>query len=42
DAAYVQKRLGHAQVQTTLNTYVHLSNQDMKEEFKKYLEGRDK
>ncbi|HDV5822560.1 TPA: tyrosine-type recombinase/integrase [Staphylococcus aureus] len=42
DAVYVQKRLGHAQVQTTLNTYVHLSNQDMKEEFKKYLEGRDK
>lgn len=41
DAAYVQKRLGHAHVQTTLNTYVHLSNQDMKNEYKKYLQGRE-
>ncbi|EYQ98664.1 transposase A transposon Tn554 [Staphylococcus aureus DAR3163] len=41
DAAYVQKRLGHAQVQTTLDTYVHLSNQDMKNEYKKYLQGRE-
>ncbi|WP_410976533.1 tyrosine-type recombinase/integrase [Bacillus pacificus] len=41
DVTYVQKRLGHAHVQTTLNTYVHLSDQDMKKEFKKYLEGRE-
>lgn len=41
DAAYVQKRLGHAHVQTTLDTYVHLSNQDMKNEYKKYLQGRE-
>ncbi len=41
DVAYVQKRLGHAHVQTTLNTYVHLSDEDMKKEFKKYLEGRE-
>ncbi|CAK6476447.1 Tyrosine recombinase XerC [Peribacillus frigoritolerans] len=41
DTAHVQKRLGHAQVQTTLNTYVHLSDQDMKKEFKKYLQERD-
>lgn len=40
DAAHVQKRLGHANVQTTLNTYVHLSNKDMKHEFQKYLDGR--
>lgn len=42
DVTYVQKRLGHAHVQTTLNTYVHLSDQDMKKEFKKYLEWREK
>jgi len=37
----VQKRLGHAQhVQTTLSTYVHPSDLDMKREFKKYLEKR--
>ncbi|EZT64939.1 transposase A transposon Tn554 [Staphylococcus aureus C0676] len=40
-AAYVQKRLGHAHVQTTLDTYVHLSDQDMKNEYKKYLQGRE-
>lgn len=41
DVAHVQKRLGHSHVQTTLNTYVHLSNQDMKNEYNKYLEGRE-
>jgi len=41
DVAHVQKRLGHANVQTTLNTYVHLSDQDMKNEFKKYLKGKE-
>ncbi|MGN4707045.1 tyrosine-type recombinase/integrase [Bacillus cereus group sp. MYBK194-1] len=41
DAAYVQKRLGHANVQTTMNTYVHLSDEDMKNEYKKYLKGRE-
>nr|AEP69224.1 transposase A [Staphylococcus cohnii]AEX07582.1 transposase A [Staphylococcus cohnii]CAG29647.1 transposase A [Mammaliicoccus lentus] len=41
DGAYVQKRLGHAHVQTTLDTYVHLSDQDMKNEYKKYLQGRE-
>ncbi|HCD7054033.1 TPA: integrase, partial [Enterococcus faecium] len=32
---------GHAHVQTTLNTYVHLSDQDMKNEFNKYLERKE-
>nr|WP_246602754.1 tyrosine-type recombinase/integrase [Sporosarcina aquimarina] len=41
DVAHVQKRLGHANVQTTLNTYVHLSDQDMKIEFNKYLERKE-
>jgi len=36
DAAYVQKRLGHAQIQTTVNTYAHLSGQDMGEAFALY------
>ncbi|WP_039230549.1 tyrosine-type recombinase/integrase [Bacillus thermotolerans] len=42
DVAFVQKRLGHAHVQTTLNTYVHLSDQDMKNEFNKYLERKER
>lgn len=38
--AYVQKRLGHASVQTTINTYVHVSDDDMKREYNKYLDNR--
>lgn len=40
--AYVQKRLGHADIQTTINTYVHLSDDDLVEEYKKYLQTQDK
>jgi len=28
--AYVQKRLGHAQIQTTMKTYAHLKDKDLK------------
>jgi integrase len=43
EMAYVQKRLGHADVQTTINTYVHLTSDDMKEAYEKYLvEKRNK
>lgn len=42
DMSYVQKRLGHADIQTTINTYVHLNNDDMKEAYQNYLENRDK
>lgn len=41
EMAYVQKRLGHASIQTTIDTYVHVSNEDMKQEYQKYLEQRD-
>ncbi len=40
DAAHVQKRLGHANVQTVLNTYIHLTDEDMKEAYKDYLKLR--
>jgi integrase/recombinase XerD len=36
DASYVQKRLGHAQVQTTINTYVHLDDEDMRQKWRTY------
>ena len=42
DAAYVQKRLGHAQVQTVLDTYTHLTNEDMKKAYQDYLDKRGK
>lgn len=41
DAARVQKRLGHADVQTTINTYVHLLDEDMRAEYQKYLKRRE-
>lgn len=41
DMAYVQKRLGHSSIQTTINTYVHLSNDDLKEAYKKYLQTKE-
>jgi integrase/recombinase XerD len=36
DASYVQKRLGHAQVQTTINTYVHLDDDDLSQKWQAY------
>jgi integrase/recombinase XerD len=38
DASYVQKRLGHAQVQTTINTYVHLDEEAMRHKWRQYQE----
>jgi integrase/recombinase XerD len=40
DAAYVQKRLGHASVQTTINTYVHLTDDDLKQAYHMYNRAR--
>ncbi|WP_036478140.1 tyrosine-type recombinase/integrase [Myxosarcina sp. GI1] len=41
EMAYVQKRLGHASIQTTIDTYIHVSNEDMKREYNKYIDKRD-
>jgi integrase/recombinase XerD len=40
DASYVQKRLGHAQVQTTMNTYVHLADDDLSQKWHQYQEEK--
>jgi integrase/recombinase XerD len=40
DAAYVQHRLGHAQIQTTVNIYGHLSTGDLGEIFARYQKER--
>ena len=37
DMSYVQKRLGHKNIQTTINTYVHLSDEDVRKEFDKFI-----
>ncbi|MDP3705073.1 MAG: tyrosine-type recombinase/integrase [Legionellaceae bacterium] len=39
--AHVQQRLGHRNIQTTINTYVHLSNDDLKEKYKAYLMAKE-
>lgn len=39
DMALVMKRLGHQNIQTTINTYVHLTNQDLKEALTKFHKG---
>ena len=41
DMAYVQKRLGHAHIQTTLDTYVHVSTDDLKQAYQDYLINRN-
>jgi integrase/recombinase XerD len=40
DASYVKQRLGHAQVQTTINTYVHLSDEDLSQKWRTYQEAK--
>lgn len=41
EMTYVQKRLGHSDIQTTINTYVHLSDEDLTEAYKEYLERKE-
>ncbi|HLZ59630.1 MAG TPA: tyrosine-type recombinase/integrase [Ktedonosporobacter sp.] len=42
DACYVQKRLGHAQVQTTINTYVHLDDEDLSQKWRAYQQEKQR
>ena len=36
--AHVQEQLGHTSVQTTINTYTHLTDNDLKRDYPKYSE----
>jgi len=38
--AYVQNRLGHAQIQTTINTYTHLTHEDINKAYRQYEEQK--
>lgn len=40
DMALVQKRLGHKSIQTTVNTYTHTTDEEMKSAFKRYQESQ--
>jgi integrase/recombinase XerD len=41
DCSYVQKRLGHSSIQTTLNIYAHLNSDDLKKAFHNYQKSRE-
>ena len=40
DWKFVQERLGHASVVTTIETYVHLTDEDRKHAYERYAEKR--
>ena len=40
DMSYVKERLGHKHIQTTIDTYVHLIDEDIREAFDKYIENK--
>ena len=42
DWKFVQERLGHASVVTTIETYVHLTDEDRKYAYERYAEKRKK
>ncbi len=42
DWKFVQERLGHASVVTTIETYVHLTDEDRKHAYERYAEKRKK
>ncbi|MHB1949769.1 MAG: tyrosine-type recombinase/integrase [Gammaproteobacteria bacterium] len=39
DCSFVQKRLGHTSIQTTINTYSHLSTEDLKKAFQQFYQS---
>jgi integrase/recombinase XerD len=40
DASYVQKRLGHARIQTTIGIYSHLDDEDLKQAYLEFQRAR--
>lgn len=36
--AFVQKRLGHRSIQTTIDTYTHISDQELQAEYRRFIE----
>lgn len=42
DMSYVQKRLGHSDIQTTINTYVHLTTDDLFKAYQEYLQYQER
>jgi site-specific recombinase XerD len=41
EMALIQKRLGHASIQTTIDTYTHIDTKQMKEAFQQYLLAKE-
>ncbi|HEY9780762.1 MAG TPA: tyrosine-type recombinase/integrase [Leptolyngbyaceae cyanobacterium] len=42
DASLVKERLGHRNIQTTINTYTHIRPKALKKAYQDYLESKDK
>lgn len=42
DIAVIQKLLGHAQVQTTINTYVHVSDEQLRQSYNKATDNKNR
>jgi integrase/recombinase XerD len=42
DMVHVQRRLGHSDIQTTINTYVHLNDEDLLIAYQNYLDHQNK
>ena len=40
DSSVVRERLGHAQIQTTINTYTHIRKKALKKAYQDYLDKR--
>jgi len=41
DWKFVQERLGHASVVTTMQTYTHLTDEDRKRAYESYIEKKE-
>jgi len=41
DGIWRPKAVRHANIQTTINTYVHLTDDDLQQEYQKYLQRRE-
>jgi hypothetical protein len=42
EMSLIQKRLGHASIQTTIDIYTHIDNKQMKQAFKQFLSSKEK
>jgi len=42
DMSLIQKRLGHASIQTTIDIYTHIDTKQMKQAFQQFVASKEK